>query len=293
MSQDTFNLFTRLHDKISKETTAQQSLFESLCSHTDLVPRNGVNACVNCGIEIHAAPDTKEWKYNGISNSKQMIDPSRCLTRPQKHRLLHNDLLDLGISDRIKNIANNIYIEVCKGKVHRGTRRKGIVFAVVFHSYKLDNNPQTCESLIKIFKIRRKDALRGLKFVNENMSKQSQVQNAYITPEHVIIEFLQLFQITDARRDEILKLYHIIANRSSILNRSRPQSVASGMIWYWLRKNKTTISIKEYVKHVHLSELTVNKIAREIARVCKRIENETKNEDVLNTTKPMCTLKDE
>ena len=60
-----------------------------------------------------------------------------------------------------------------------------------------------------------------------------------------------------------------IKNKSSIINRSRPQSVASSLIYFFLCKIKgaNNVNIKDFVKKVKLSELTINKIVKEIESI--------------------------
>lgn len=257
MSQFEFSLFDKLNE------SDESIIFEEIqCPHTTIITEHGMQFCSECGLE-KISPE----------NTKYMVEPTRCYTRKVKDKTIYQDLQHLDISDRIKDIANDIYVETCKGKVHRGSRRKAIVFASVFHAYKLDNNPQSCESLIKVFQMKRKDALKGLKFVNENSSKDSPIRSVYITPEHLIREFLYSFSVSEEKREEIIKLYNKIKDKSSVLNRSRPQSVASGVIWYWIRSNNKQITIKDFIKKVDLSELTVNKMAKEVARLDGQDEN--------------------
>ncbi len=72
---------------------------------------------------------------------------------------------------------------------------------------------------------------------------------------------------TPDQKKEVINLYARIKNRSSKLNRSRPQSVAAALTYYWIRKKKLDISLKDFAKKVDLSELTINKNAKEVALV--------------------------
>jgi len=217
-------------------------------------------------MEIKTLLDEREELPNGQQTTVfSVADPMRCYIRKVKDKTIYPDVEHMNISDHIKDIANNIYEQVCDGKVHRGAYRRAIIFASIFHAYKLDKNPQSCESLIHIFEIKRKDALKGLKFINEHAPKSSPIRNIYITPEHLIHEFLMKFNVSADSQNEILELYRRIKGRSTILNRSRPQSVAASVIWYWLVMHSKCITLKDFVKKVNLSELTVNKIAKEIA----------------------------
>ena len=78
------------------------------------------------------------------------------------------------------------------------------------------------------------------------------------------------FSVTEEQKAEVIRLYEFIKNKSSKINRSRPQSVASGLTYYWIFNNKKQISLKEFVEEIGLSELTVARIAKEISTI---IEN--------------------
>ncbi len=265
-SHELFNLFQTIPSSSIVEDVSMQ-----ICIHRTLLSEKGAILCGDCGVEINHVPDdslTEEWKYSGINDMKHSTDPTRCYVRKLKDKTIYQDLQNMNISDHIKDIANDIYIEVCGDKIHRGSKRKSIVFASVFHAYKLNNNPQSCENLIKVFKIKRKDALKGLKFINDNADKNSPIRTIYITPEHLIHEFLHGFKVSEDKKHEIIGLYQFIQDKSATLNRSRPQSVASGVIWYWIRLHKRQINVKEFIKKVDLSELTVIKMAKEVARLC-------------------------
>lgn len=244
---------------------------KTLCEHSNLTVECSSVLCTDCGIELRKDEPVHGWK-----STPRYDNPNSCtqqssefyVRRYVKEKSIYSDVQNMNISDHIKDIANDIYIDVCQEKVHRGVRRKAIIFASVFHAYKLDDNPQSYETLIRVFNIQRKDALKGLKYINENISRQSPIRTVYITPEHLIREFLAYFSISEERRTEIIALYHQVKNKSSILNRSRPQSVASGIIWYWIKLNQKQLNMKEFTSRVDLSELTVIKMAKEVARIC-------------------------
>jgi len=271
MSHSAFKLFDTFTENPPKlEILVEHK--ESMCLHTIIISEQGSILCGECGLEMNDK-DTqdKEWKHYGLNGNKNLmdlVDSNRSYIRKSKDKTIYQDVQNMNISDHIKDIANDIYIEVCGDKVHRGARRKAIVFASIFHAYKLVNEPKSCESLMKIFKVQRKDALKGLKFINDNISKTSPVRTIYITPEHIIHEYLRYFSVSEEKRDDIVQLYNFVKGKSETLNRSRPQSVASGVIWYWIKIHRRQIGVKEFIKKVDLSELTVTKMAKEVARIC-------------------------
>lgn len=244
-------------------------LFENVCekqtcSHSNSIPIKGMMVCTECGEEVQG-DDTKEWKYFGLSNTHETIDPTHFFVRKTRDRTIYDDVQHLDICDRIKDLANTIYVDVCGKNIHRGSTRKAIVFASFYHAYKMDGNPQSCENLIPLFKIQRKEALKGLKYMSEYAPQFR--TGVCITPEHLIVEFAKKFKVSSECCKEIVNIYHKTMDSSRMLNRSRPQSVASGIIWYWLTTNNKSITLEEFTKKVELSELTVSRISKEIGRI--------------------------
>lgn len=277
-----FELFSKLlsqeqNDELSESFSSVVSLDSNLinsinpvysCEHSRVVLEHGASLCVDCGIEIQRKLNyEKEWKYYGMNDTKHTTDPNRCYIRKNKDRSIYVDIEHMNISKKIKDKANDIYLQVCGEKVHRGAYRRAIVFASIFHAYKLSANPQSCESLINIFKIKRKDALKGLKFISEHAPVDSPLRTMYITPKDLIKEFMKNLNASEEDTSKVTRLYDTLNGKSSMLNRSRPQSTASGCIWFYMKISKRQMSIKDFVKIVNLSELTVNKVYKEIARI--------------------------
>ena len=268
LAVETDNIDLDVKSKSKKQPKGITKNIINECEHTDTIFENGNELCVECGEEIFKdIANDKEWRYYGHSDNKHTSDPTRCQVRKSEDRNIYKDVKNMGFSEKIVNTANKFYNEVTKGKIYRGNSRKAIVFATIFHSFKLSGKPQSCESLINIFKLERKAGLKGLKHVNLNAPKDSPIRTTYITPVNLIDEIMDKFITTPAQKDEVKKLYVEVKNKSSKLNRSRPQSTSAGIIYYWIRLNNKEISIKDYVKKVGLSELTINKISKEIADV--------------------------
>jgi transcription initiation factor TFIIIB Brf1 subunit/transcription initiation factor TFIIB len=241
---------------------------EDYCSHLNMSNEKGVDVCTDCGEEItKKIQNTKEWRYYGQSDNRHMSDPNRVQFRKSEERNIYKDVENMGFSDKIIAEANKIYFEVTKGQIFRGSSRKAIVFACIFHAYKLSGKPQSHEKLIHVFNLNRKTGLKGLKHVNLYAPKKSNIRTTYITPINLVEEIMEKFSATQEQKEEVIKLYHQIKNKSSRLNRSRPQSVASGLVYFWICKNKKDISLKQFTKKVTLSELTINKISKEISDV--------------------------
>lgn len=235
------------------------------CTHEDITTYKNINICMDCGIEVK-----KRTSKNKQENNSNSIDPKRCQIRKSEERDIYKDVNNMGFSGKIINLANQFYYEVTKGKIYRGNSRKSIVFACVFNAFKINGQPQSCEKLIKIFNLDRKSGLKGLKYVNLNAPRDSPIRTTYITPINLIEETMDKFNATDKQKKEVKDLYEMVKNKSSKINRSRPQSISSSLIYYWILKNNKDICLKNFIKEVNLSELTITKIVKEIKIVLEK-----------------------
>lgn len=240
----------------------------SNCKHSNIIDENGIVCCGDCGIEMEKSIfHEKEWRYYGQADNKRMSDPNRVHLRKLEERNIYKDVESMGFSDKIVSLANQIYIQVTKGKIFRGNSRKAIIFASIYHSFKVQDKPQPHENLIKIFKLDRKNALKGLKHVNLNIPRDSVIHTTYITPINLVEDIMDKFYATPDHKKEVRELYERIANKSSKINRSRPQSIAAGLVFFWICYKGLDISIKDFASKTDLSELTINKISREISEI--------------------------
>jgi transcription initiation factor TFIIIB Brf1 subunit/transcription initiation factor TFIIB len=267
---DLFNKALCEYKNVGDQQTndAQPIKAKKVCCHDNIATEKGVDVCIDCGEEMtRKIEHTKEWMYYGQSDTKHISDPNRVQIRKSEERSIYKDVENMGFSDKIISEANKIYFQVTQGKIFRGNSRKAIVFACIFHSYKLSGRPQSHEKLIHVFNLNRKNGLKGLKHVNLYAPKRSSIRTTYITPVNLIEEIMEKFSATKEQKDDVIKLYYQIKNKSSRLNRSRPQSVASGLVYFWICKTQKNISLKQFIQKVKLSELTINKIAKEISDV--------------------------
>lgn len=265
---DLFNHALEEYEKTTKKTTQKENIEHANCPHTEVITEKGATICTECGEEIaRKITHNKEWRYYGQGDNKRSSDPNRVQMRKTEERSIFKDVETLGFSEKVVTKANQIYSEVTNGKIFRGNSRKSIVFACIFHAFKMQGKPQAHSQLIETFGLNRRTGLQGMKYVSLNAPKKSNIRTTYITPMDLIEDIMKQFGATEVQKTEVKNLYKKIKNKSSRLNRSRPQSVASGLVYYWICARQKDISLKEFTKKVDLSELTVNRIAKEISDV--------------------------
>jgi hypothetical protein len=236
------------------------------CTHENKVKDKVNFICTDCGQEVE--PEVNK-SFDKFIPNRNKLDPNRCQIRKLDEKTIYKDVEKMNFSDSIIKEANLIFLETTNGAIYRGNSRKAIIFACVFHAYKIAGSPQSCESLIEVFQLERKVGLKGLKHVGLNAPKNSRIRTTHITPQDLIREIMKKFEASGTQVADVIELYSQIHNKSSILNRSRPQSVAAGLTYYYILLKQKDISLKDFTKKVKLSDLTVVKITKEIARVLK------------------------
>ena len=256
-------------DKDRDEKKENINLYKN-CLHTDTINSNGMDICIDCGLEISILNmSEKEWRYYGDNDNINSSDPSRCQFRKNPEKGIKKELIKLGFPIDISNLSDELYLSVTKGEIKRSNLRKGIMFACVFNAYKQKNNPQIPEELQKKFKIDRKNISKGLTYFHLNNSNKT--NDSYISIEDFIPKIMEKFNIKQNHIDTVLSLSKVIKNSSSILIRSNPQSVSSSLVFYYLRKLNPDISISQFSRIVKLSEITILRLINEIENI---IENE-------------------
>ena len=252
------------------------SLFDNIINDTNSKPNNNCNhsidfktkCCIMCGLQIdNEIFFNNEHKTFTNNNNRKFNNSSRCHIRKSDEKNIFKDVSNLDIPDNIIQEANTIYQSVVKNQIFRGNTRKAIIFACIFYAYKNMNCPQTCDSLISLFNIERREGLKGLKIVNLNSNNTTITKSNYITPQNIIEEFMNNLSASKEDTENVVKLYSLIHKKSEIINRARPQSVASGLIRYYILKHNKNISISDFVSIVKISELTINRMVKEISRI--------------------------
>lgn len=261
-----FSIFENALNELDQEKVDTVSTDD--CPHKDINDEAGVSTCLNCGKELEKSIfHDKEWRYYGQSDNKKTSDPNRVTLRKIPDKNIFQDVENMGFSDKIVSAANKLYLDVTKDQIFRGSSRKAIIFACIFKIYLINGMAQTHESLINLFDLDKKVGLKGLKYVNLNLTKDSIIHSTFITPIHLIENIMDKFNATQEHKEEVCELYNKIKNRSSKINRSRPQSVSAGLIWFWICMKGLEINLKEFAEKAGLSELTISKISKEISAI--------------------------
>lgn len=248
--------------------------FEFKCDHKITCTIQSSVLCVKCGEEVNKQELVSQEWVNHSTPGKITGDRSRVVRRPVYNKNIHSELQDMGIPDHIITKANELFKEATHENIKRGKRRKSILFACVYFAINLEIGPFPPNHLFKIFRIHKKLGLRGIKDVTLGVSKDSPIFSIDIDPFHYISYFMNGMRASLSEIDSVKSVYDKIVGKCDIFKRSRPMSIAAGLIFYWLKVVKLSdVTVKTFSKQIEVSELTINKIYR-VVKTCTEGEME-------------------
>lgn len=266
---DLFDLLAQSTDLDDEEDDDEKDEVTE-CAHTNKVNEAGTVLCCDCGLALYQVISyEKDWRYYGSDDTRKSSDPNRCHIRKVEDKSIFKDVESYRFPEKIVNVANDIYTQVTNGKIYRGKSRKAVIFGCIYQSIKMNGKSHTCESLRTIFGLDRKSILKGLKYVNLKAPKSLQMRTRLPNSAELVEEYMDKFDLSANERATILSLFERIKNRSTMINRSRPQSVASSLIYCFMCRKfgNNNVNMNDFIQKVSLSELTILKIYREIERV--------------------------
>jgi transcription initiation factor TFIIIB Brf1 subunit/transcription initiation factor TFIIB len=168
------------------------------------------------------------------------------------------------INQKIVNEAKSLYSNISEIKISRGSNRDGIIAACVYFACKECDVPRSSKEIADIFDINITVMTKGCKNFNEimnlNKSNKTRVQNKSINPNDFIERFSDTLNVDISKVKNICK----ISMDKNIISQNTPQSIASGCIYYYVKKMNLDITKKDLSNICKISEVTINKCYKKI-----------------------------
>ena len=252
-------------DVSTLEECSEDKSEEFVCTHTNVCYLEGSQICNDCGMKLHDMLLDNEVRFYGASDTKFSKDPTRHHHRKDEDRSLYNDLVPLGLPQNIIHIANEYYKEIIKNSIYRAKNRMSIVFACTYKAYIDINEPKRPDELAKLFGLSKKSESRGIITFSKvfRNHKKKQIRAIDLIPK--ILSDLNLNDRPDVY-DDIKNIYNYLYKHRSFKS-ANPQSVAAGIIYYYLELIHYPITRHEYSKIVNLTDITFNSISEEAQRI--------------------------
>ena len=241
------------------------------CDHQNIMKQNDKEVCLDCGIEVSQQLSLEpEWRYYGENDSRHFSDPNRCQIRKIEDKGIYKDVENMNFSPNIVEEANKLYNLITSGTIRRGNFRKSVIFACIFNACKYISEPVSSDDLQEKFNLTKKDISTGLKFYNLKGREIDEIKDKktlHISPIIFIPRIMKKFNSNQYHIDKVKELYNMIQNKSSLINRSNPQSVISGLVFYYCRLIGKNITCSKFSNIVNLSDITVSRISKNISDI--------------------------
>lgn len=248
------------HTDEDEDNNETQEIHRKECEHSNIVDDGDNKICQDCFECIVNISKHQEW----IDYSKS---GQRLQERNTTDKNIYKDVENMKYPYDIVCYANDMFSFITNGKTHRADNRKAIILICMFDSFKLHNDPRILASLQKDFNLSDKKVCKGMKIVGLRRGQYKNATPIYITVPILITEIMSLFNANASSICDALKIYSLIENKSVIINRCRPQSVASAVIYYYIKKSGRVIDIDTFTTKVNLTEATILKIIKEMNKI--------------------------
>lgn len=239
------------------------------CQHERSTTIDGSSVCLTCGEKVEEILLDNETRFYGSSDTRYSSDPSRHNKRKNEERSLYTDLEPLGFPQEIIERANDYYKIIIKDKIYRAGNRQSIVFACTYHAYSDVMEPRVPGELAKAFKLDKKGISNGLKTFSKVFRKRP--QKKYIDAMDLVPKLVSDLHIDKTLQksciDDMKQIYAFVQSKSKTFNSSNPQSIAAGLVYYYLKLHSVQITRTDFSQVVKLTDITFTKIATDIHKV--------------------------
>ena len=264
---DVFNIKEVFGDeKTYKKYLSDLTKEDVVCEHKVVMDSGDFQVCTECGDTKEIFSYDPEWRYYGVQDNRSSKDPSRCKYSSNTSSRTIKKALELRkISDAMVESTIKKYETVVGKKTMRGEKRNGIIAICLWVSLREIGDFRTVTEVGALFDLERKNLYKGLQTYSQAFPKDRTIT---VTPHDLLTRTIKLAEIQDSYTEPLKKMCLQLENKSQMLGRSNPQSVAAAIVWLYLCLNPEVkaehhLSKTLYAKRVSLSEITISKLAKE------------------------------
>lgn len=180
-------------------------------------------------------------------------------------RSILKDMENIAIPDEIKIKAEEIFSKL-NSATKRGNRRKQLVFFCIYNAYNELQYPQDPKQIAVLVGIKNSEMTKALSMFSEAQTgyKPPSVQ---VTALDLLPQYCVSLGLRDDAISDVLNFAKKILQIDPELNETFPQKVAAGILLYYATINGITVNKKEYAIMIQLSEVTINSMYKQVARL--------------------------
>lgn len=233
-----------------------------MCKHSQKINNEGIIICEECGQQLDEHLLEEQYYHSATNNPRHNM-------RREVERSLYPDLIAKGFPQNIIERANIYYTRMIEDSIYRSRNRISIVFVSVLRAYEDIGEPVNANELAKRFDLDKKGVSKGLLLFSSIF--KNELSKNHIKPIDLAPRILSDIGIKDygVYINDLKMIYRIASENSMDIKKAIPQTVAAGLVFYYLRLKNHPIAKSDYAKIVKLTEITFTNVALEF---CKSLD---------------------
>ena len=235
------------------------------CAHHHTMRANGQTHCRDCG-EAILSFCKEETHFFDDANAVLATDRKAPKT-------IRKELDALPLPDEIKDRADRIYAYKVGDNTYRSNVRQEVKFSCIFDAYKEAGIVCDPNEIAQLLGIKRKGMSRGIMRCSSLYTGKANLEEQTpLTALDLIPRMLSRcgVQAEDCHLEDMERIYTHVKDRSELLNRSKPQSIAAALIFYYMSNMvlDRKITKNEIAKNCGISVMTLTKLWVDITNHC-------------------------
>jgi|SRR5579885_3658914 len=178
---------------------------------------NKAEICPNCG-----SPSN----YLYLGNRETFTDKLKEVT-------ILPEILHFQLTDDAKIEITDLYQKVTKGKVKRNAPRRALIYCCILEICKTRGMIFNKGDFQQLLNIRQRDINTALKEMKESMG----ISNLNISIRDVLRYLMNNLNIKDSCLEDIMNIYEKCKRHSQLFNSSKTETLAAGLLYYYLDNN--------------------------------------------------------
>lgn len=243
------------------------------CSHPSIEEKKGKRICLEC-FQILDGEISYTEKDSATFGPKRTC-AGRVTTRGEEKRNIFKDLESIQLPENVMEAANAMYQKIMEkeggeASIKRGKKRKGVIIVCTQKAFKQYGEHRSVYDVAEQFGETQKGAISyGLKKYCK-VFRESLTD--YTKPADLVRRIVTKCGIPFEKYQEIYEMCLSVQGKTRMLKSAVPQSVASAVVFLWQTINKEKPwacykNKKDFAKIVSLSEATITKHAKEVAKI--------------------------
>nr|WRK65122.1 transcription initiation factor TFIIB [Marseillevirus futianmevirus] len=243
------------------------------CSHKNIEEKKGNRVCLEC-FQILDGEISYTEKDSATFGPKRSC-AGRLTTRGEEKRNIFKDLEFVQLPENVMEAANAMYQKIMEkeggeSSIKRGKKRKGVIIVCTQKAFKQYGEHRSVYDVAEQFgETRKGDISYGLKKYCK-VFRESLTE--YTKPADLVRRIVTKCGIPFGKYEEIYQMCLSVQGKTRMLKSAVPQSVASAVVFLWQTIHKEHqwacyTNKKDFAKIVGLSEATITKHAKEVAKI--------------------------